>query len=350
MDAAAKLIGEAKNGGADYVQTPEMTNIMELSREKLFATIVPEENDTTLATFRELARALGIYVHVGSLAVKASRRQGGQPLVPDRPARRDRRALRQDPHVRRRPQRRRELSRVAQLPAGRSRGRDRPAVGPARPDHLLRPALSGALSRARRSRRDVPGDPLGVHAADRRGALARADARARDRERLVRVRGRAGRRPRERPRDVRPFARGRSVGPRHRRRRHRAGRRVRRHRSGRSVAPRAGAFPRCSMAGVSRSSSRWRSRRISTWSEATRDPLHSRLRQAPRVRELVPEFRRLRQAGQARPRLMPALRLRQGREGHHGAAPRPQGQEHADRGAGRRGRARVPPRRRRRSR
>ena len=69
--AAVKLIGEAKEGGADYVLTPEMTNIMEGSREKLFATIVPEENDPTLATFRELARALGIYVHVGSLAVKA---------------------------------------------------------------------------------------------------------------------------------------------------------------------------------------------------------------------------------------------------------------------------------------
>jgi predicted amidohydrolase len=71
-DAAVKMIGEAKQGGADYVQTPEMTNIMEASREKLFATIVPEENDATLATLRELARALGIYVHVGSLAVKVS--------------------------------------------------------------------------------------------------------------------------------------------------------------------------------------------------------------------------------------------------------------------------------------
>jgi len=69
-EAAVKLIGEAKTGGADYVLTPEMTNIMELSREKLFSTIVPEENDPTLATLRELARALGIYIHVGSLAVK----------------------------------------------------------------------------------------------------------------------------------------------------------------------------------------------------------------------------------------------------------------------------------------
>jgi len=72
IDAAAKLIGEAKTGGAEYVQTPEMTNIMEVSREKLFATIVPEEQDASLATFRELARALQLYVHVGSLAVKAS--------------------------------------------------------------------------------------------------------------------------------------------------------------------------------------------------------------------------------------------------------------------------------------
>jgi predicted amidohydrolase len=70
IETAAKLIGEAKTGGADYVQTPEMTNILERSRENLFATIVPEEQDTSLATFRELARALGIYIHVGSLAIK----------------------------------------------------------------------------------------------------------------------------------------------------------------------------------------------------------------------------------------------------------------------------------------
>jgi predicted amidohydrolase len=71
-DAAVQLIGEAKSGGADYVLTPEVTNIMESSREKLFATIVAEENDGTLATLRDLARTLGIYVHVGSLAVKVA--------------------------------------------------------------------------------------------------------------------------------------------------------------------------------------------------------------------------------------------------------------------------------------
>jgi deaminated glutathione amidase len=72
IDACVRMIGEAKSAGADYVQTPEMTNIMELKRERLFATIVTEEADTSLATLRELARKLGIYIHAGSLAIKLS--------------------------------------------------------------------------------------------------------------------------------------------------------------------------------------------------------------------------------------------------------------------------------------
>ena len=71
-DAAAKLIGEAKDRGAEYVLTPEMTNIMETGRERFFASIVSEEQDAALTTFRELARTLGIFVHVGSLAIKVS--------------------------------------------------------------------------------------------------------------------------------------------------------------------------------------------------------------------------------------------------------------------------------------
>src|SRR5712664_712946 len=72
LDAATKLIGAAKAGGADYVLTPEMTNIMEIRRERLFAAIVAEEADPSLAAFRELARKLAIHLHVGSLAIKLS--------------------------------------------------------------------------------------------------------------------------------------------------------------------------------------------------------------------------------------------------------------------------------------
>ncbi|HXL47545.1 MAG TPA: carbon-nitrogen hydrolase family protein [Xanthobacteraceae bacterium] len=70
LDAAIRLIEQAKNAGAEYVLTPEMTNIFEIKRERLFATIAPEESDTTLAALRELARKLGIFLHVGSLAIK----------------------------------------------------------------------------------------------------------------------------------------------------------------------------------------------------------------------------------------------------------------------------------------
>jgi deaminated glutathione amidase len=70
LAAAAKLIAEAKAAGADYVQTPEMTNILAIRREQLAAAIKPEENDPSLAAFRELARKLAIHLHIGSLAMK----------------------------------------------------------------------------------------------------------------------------------------------------------------------------------------------------------------------------------------------------------------------------------------
>ena len=72
IDDAVRMIGEAKAAGADYVLTPEMTNILAAKREQLFAAIVDEESDASLATLRELARRLGIYIHIGSLAIKLS--------------------------------------------------------------------------------------------------------------------------------------------------------------------------------------------------------------------------------------------------------------------------------------
>jgi deaminated glutathione amidase len=72
LAALLSAIEQAKVAGADYVLTPEMTNIMESKRERLFAGIVADENDPTLATLREVARKLAIYIHIGSLAIKAS--------------------------------------------------------------------------------------------------------------------------------------------------------------------------------------------------------------------------------------------------------------------------------------
>jgi len=72
LDAAAKLIGEAKAGGADYVQTPEMTNILEARRDALMTAIKPQHDDPSLAAFRDLARQHRLWLHIGSLALKTS--------------------------------------------------------------------------------------------------------------------------------------------------------------------------------------------------------------------------------------------------------------------------------------
>jgi predicted amidohydrolase len=72
LDQAVALIREAKAAGADYVQTPEMTNIVANKRDLMLAAIAPEESDASLAAFRTLARELGIHLHLGSLAIKIS--------------------------------------------------------------------------------------------------------------------------------------------------------------------------------------------------------------------------------------------------------------------------------------
>jgi predicted amidohydrolase len=72
IDDAVRMIGEAKAAGADYVLTPEMTNILAAKREQLFAVIAEEESDNALATLRELARQFGFYIHIGSLAIRIS--------------------------------------------------------------------------------------------------------------------------------------------------------------------------------------------------------------------------------------------------------------------------------------
>ncbi len=75
VEAAAAMIREAARLGADYVQTPEQTGIMELDRVKLFEQITDEAGDKALPVFRTLAAELGIWLHVGSLAIRLSDEQ-----------------------------------------------------------------------------------------------------------------------------------------------------------------------------------------------------------------------------------------------------------------------------------
>src|SRR3954449_6371943 len=69
---AESLIREAVAQGADYVQTPEVSNLIQKNRKTLFELLAGEDEDLSLKAHRELARELKIYIHVGSLALRAT--------------------------------------------------------------------------------------------------------------------------------------------------------------------------------------------------------------------------------------------------------------------------------------
>ncbi len=66
-----QLVRQAAAAGAQYVQTPEMTNIVQRDRAALQAAIRPETSDPAVAAFSRLAGELGIVLHIGSLALDA---------------------------------------------------------------------------------------------------------------------------------------------------------------------------------------------------------------------------------------------------------------------------------------
>ena len=71
LERALALVNEAADGGANLVATPEVTNLIAPSRDALFSTIKSEADDPCLAAMRELAKARGITLLIGSLALKA---------------------------------------------------------------------------------------------------------------------------------------------------------------------------------------------------------------------------------------------------------------------------------------
>jgi predicted amidohydrolase len=69
---AESLVREAAAQGADYVQTPEVSNLIQKTRKALFELLAPEQEDLSLKAYRELARELKIHLHIGSLALRAT--------------------------------------------------------------------------------------------------------------------------------------------------------------------------------------------------------------------------------------------------------------------------------------
>lgn len=64
------LIRQAAKSGANYVQTPENTALMELDPALVLKQVQSEAESVPLARLRALAPELGIWLHIGSLGIK----------------------------------------------------------------------------------------------------------------------------------------------------------------------------------------------------------------------------------------------------------------------------------------
>src|SRR5256714_4714296 len=72
LEQGSKLIREAAAEGADYVLTPEVSNMIQSNRKAMFEHLAAEQDDLSLKGYRALAAELKIHLHIGSLALRAS--------------------------------------------------------------------------------------------------------------------------------------------------------------------------------------------------------------------------------------------------------------------------------------
>lgn len=72
IEDAVRLIRTAAGQGAQLISTPEMTHLFEGEGAALMAKARPEAEDAGLPVFCALAEELGVWLHLGSLAIKLS--------------------------------------------------------------------------------------------------------------------------------------------------------------------------------------------------------------------------------------------------------------------------------------
>ncbi|MCC5975543.1 MAG: carbon-nitrogen hydrolase family protein [Rubellimicrobium sp.] len=70
------MLREAAGAGAGFVATPEMTNCMSSNRDHQRSVLQTEEADETLAALRAEAKALGIWLVIGSLGIRTGDADG----------------------------------------------------------------------------------------------------------------------------------------------------------------------------------------------------------------------------------------------------------------------------------
>lgn len=70
IEALSRMVGEAAAQGAQYVQTPENTGIIQNDRALYRASLHAEQDDPVVREASVLAKRHGIYLHIGSTPIK----------------------------------------------------------------------------------------------------------------------------------------------------------------------------------------------------------------------------------------------------------------------------------------
>lgn len=69
--AIVDAMREAKAGGAGMLFTPEMSGLLDRDRKRAAAHLLPESEDKVLSAICQAAAELGLWVHIGSLALRS---------------------------------------------------------------------------------------------------------------------------------------------------------------------------------------------------------------------------------------------------------------------------------------
>ena len=76
LTTTQRRVAQAIQGGADFVLTPECSNILSSNRDHQRAVLQVEAADPTLAALRDQAAAAGVWLLIGSLALKTDDADG----------------------------------------------------------------------------------------------------------------------------------------------------------------------------------------------------------------------------------------------------------------------------------
>ena len=182
LPVTQQLIAQASAGGATFVLTPEVTNCVSASRTRQQEVLRTEEDDATLAALRAQAHELGIWLLIGSLALKTDDSDGRFAnrsflIAPDGgiAARYDKIHM-FDVEV----SETESYREISWLPSRAQKHTRGDAARSDWHDDLLRYPLSASLSRPCAGRSGDSHDTFRILARDRRGALGIAPACACD--------------------------------------------------------------------------------------------------------------------------------------------------------------------------